>query len=336
MDTLIAPNLNVEMYRNMTPADRPPYPDKHLQFILVYNESSAILSASNLVDRYWSGTVWYYNDISDFNRDKAFVATKTESGVCTGAYLERDKFAIGEDSGLLQILGLVEMPDADQQELQCLGYACQHDDSLSTLSVFSDRAHLVTGGMDCCIKVWDVENLVSTHSFHYSHIDVVTGVDVQQRDNSIFISSSLDSCALMWDIRKSKPAHCILEKDGYGLTAVSWNPTSDNIIAIGADDGSITLMDIRNTDSILLESLVFSRPIHKLVFNPNPERSEQIACCCDDVVIKILETNKNYNAIYEDDRHTDFVRGLAWYNDELLSCSWDDMVLKHTIKSPMT
>lgn len=335
MDTLIAPNLNAEMYKNMIPADRPSCPDKHLEFIL-YNEKNAILGASNLTDRYWTGTVWYYNDTSDFNRDKAFIATKTESGVCTAAYLDQEKFAVGQDSGLLQILGLVEIPDIDQQELQCLGYACQHDDTLLSLSVFSDNAHLVTGGMDCCIKVWDVENLISTHSFHYGHTDIVTGVDVQRSNNSVFISSSFDSCALMWDIRKSKPACSILEKDGCGLTAVSWNPTCDNIVAIGVDDGSITLMDIRKTDNLLCEPLVFSRPIHKLTFNPDPERSEQIACCSDDTLVKVLDTNKDCNVIYENNSHSDFVRGLTWYNDKLLSCSWDDTVVIHRVKSSTT
>lgn len=37
MDSTSAPNLNAEIYRNLTPADRPPFSDKHLQFILVYN-----------------------------------------------------------------------------------------------------------------------------------------------------------------------------------------------------------------------------------------------------------------------------------------------------------
>ncbi|XP_046833945.1 methylosome protein 50-like isoform X1 [Vespa crabro] len=331
MDTTSAPNLNAEIYRNLTPADRPPFSDKHLQFILVYNENSAILGASNMTDRFWAGTMWYYNDISDFNRCKAFLTTRTISGISTGAYLEKEKFVIGEDSGLLQILGLVEIPDLDQQELQSLGYACQHDDTLTTVSVFSDNEHLVTGGMDCCIKVWDISNLMSIDSFHSSHIDVVTGIDVQQGSNSVFISSSLDNCALMWDTRKRKPAQCIFEKDGCGLTSVSCNPVSNNIVAIGANDGSVTLIDIRNTDDVLFESSVFSRSIHKLLFNPNPERSRQIACCCDDIVIKVLDTNEDCTVIYKDNRHTDFVRGLTWYNDQLLSCSWDDKILKHTI-----
>lgn len=35
--------------------------------------------------------------------------------------------------------------------------------------------------------------------------------------------------------------------------------------------------------------------------------------------------------MYQDDHHTDFVRGLTWFNRYLYSCSWDNTVLKHTI-----
>lgn len=37
MDISIAPNLNAEIYRNLTQADRPTVSDKHLQLILVYD-----------------------------------------------------------------------------------------------------------------------------------------------------------------------------------------------------------------------------------------------------------------------------------------------------------
>lgn len=37
MYSLRDPNLNADIYRNMTAADRPPVSDKNLQFILIYN-----------------------------------------------------------------------------------------------------------------------------------------------------------------------------------------------------------------------------------------------------------------------------------------------------------
>lgn len=37
MDYLTPPNLNADVYRNMTITDRPPTINKHLQFITIYN-----------------------------------------------------------------------------------------------------------------------------------------------------------------------------------------------------------------------------------------------------------------------------------------------------------
>ncbi|KZC12058.1 PREDICTED: methylosome protein 50-like [Dufourea novaeangliae] len=330
MEPLMDPNLNAAVYRDMTAADRPPVPDKNLQFISIYNEKSAILGGSNMTDRYWCGTVWYFNDISDFDKNKAVVATKTESGVCDGAHLEHDKFVICEDSGVLQVLGLVDVADTNLQELQSLGYACLHDSSLLTLSVFHDNDHLVTGGMDYCIKVWDIEELIATHSFGFAHTDIVTCVNVQPRNSSVFVSTSFDCEALMWDIRQSKPAQSILKRD-IGLTAVSWNSIADHIIAIGADNGDIVLVDVRKSGGlVLVDANMFHRSVHKLLFNPNPERSKELACCCDDIIVEVLNKD-NFSSIYKNESHTDFIRGLAWYKDQLFSCSWDNTVGKHTI-----
>lgn len=330
MESLVEPNLDADIYRNMTAADRPPVLDKHLQFILIYNEESAILGGTNMADRYWTGTVWYYNDISDFDRNKAYIAKKTESGVCAAVYLKSDAFVIGEDSGGLQILDVTSGPDGLKQ-LQCSAYACLHDSSLLTLSAFADKKHIVSGGMDCCIKIWDVIELTVIKSFDYAHIDTVTCTDVRPESDTEFVSTSSDCEGLLWDIRQAKPAQRILKRDA-SLTAVSWNPNLENILAIGTDNGEVIIVDARKSNSEVLRELsAFSRPVHKLFFNPNAEKLEELAVCCDNTSVEVLDINSQFSPIYKDGRHTDFVRDLTWFNNRLYSCSWDNTVLKHTI-----
>lgn len=324
----IQPNLSSEVYRSMTPADRPPVPDKHLQFISIYNENSAILGGSNLTDRYWSGTVWFYNDITDFDRNKAYLAMKTETGVCDAVYLENDKFAICEDSGALQILQLTTMPD-DTQELQCTAYTALHDDTILSLSTSNDKCYIVSGGMDCCIKVWDVAEFMAIHSFHSAHTDIVTCVDAKPGTYSEFVSTSFDSEALLWDTRKSKPALRILRRDDVGLTTANWNPSLSHVLAIGTDEGEVIMIDVRMADEKVLQEARFCpRPIHKVAFNPNSERSKLLSVCCDDVTVQVLDTDQMLS-VYKDDRHNDFTRDFAWFNNNLYSCSWDNEVLQH-------
>ena len=105
-----------------------------------------------MVDRNWNGTLWYYNDVKNFNKENSIAAMRSESGISDAAYLgKHDKFIIGEDSGTIQIIELLDVKKDEYQQktLQSLHYACQHDDSLMTLSVFENNTHLVSGGMDC-------------------------------------------------------------------------------------------------------------------------------------------------------------------------------------------
>lgn len=330
MDSSVYPNLNADVYRNMTAADRPPVINKNLQFILIYNENSAVLGGSNMTDRYWCGTVWYFKSITDFNKDKAFAASDTGSGACDGVFISENKFVICEDSGVLQVFSL-DNTDSESDTLQCLGYACQHDDSILTVSAFSDASRVVTGGMDYCIKVWDLEELITQKSFGFAHTDIITSVDVQPRSDTTFVSTSLDCEALIWDIRQSKPAQRIL-KEADGLTAVNWNCILDHIVAVGDAIGNVKLIDIRKTGTpVLHEASVSSRGIHKLLFNPNAERSEQLACCSDDTLVEVVDINSEFFTTYKNEDHTDFVRGLAWCGDMLYTCSWDNTVIKHKI-----
>ncbi|XP_043261819.1 methylosome protein 50-like [Colletes gigas] len=333
MDDLKDPNLNADMNKNMAAADRLSISDKNLQFILIYNDTSAILGGTNMTSRHWSGSIWYYNQISEFDRDKALVTTNTESGVCDGVYLEHNKFLVADDNGCLQVFNFVEAGDKHVPMLQCSGFTSSHNSALVTLSVFNDNEHLVTGDSDYCIKVWDITELITTYSFPYAHENAVTCVDVQPRSNTTFVSTSLDCEALMWDLRQSKPAQSILKKD-IGLTTVNWNSVLDHIVAIGSDNGDVVLMDIRKPGvSVLEETCIFPRPVQKLLFNPNPERSEDLACCCDDNFVHVLDVNNNFSSLYKNEDHTDFVRGLSWYKDQLFSCSWDSTVLRHDVYS---
>lgn len=104
-----------------------------------------------MTDIYWNGTLWHYKDISDFSRERAAMTQRMDSGVCDVAYLSESKFVSVGDSGAVQIyeISVLESWNEAVEEFQHLAYACQHDDSILTVSVFSNQRNIVTGGMDC-------------------------------------------------------------------------------------------------------------------------------------------------------------------------------------------
>ena len=69
--------------------------------------------------------------------------------------------------------------------------------------------------------------------------------------------------------------------------------------------------------------------MHKLLFNPNSPN--QLAGCCDSTEVKVFDSFNDFLPIYENNAHTDFVRGLAWHKSELVTCSWDNRVLTHKV-----
>ncbi|KAG8039889.1 hypothetical protein G9C98_000618 [Cotesia typhae] len=286
------PNTNADIYRNMTAADRPPVLSKHLQFVAV-NDDKTIVGASSLTDRYWSGTVWYFNGATSLNRKDAYAVTRTESTICDAAFLDDKKFLVTEDSGVLQVLEVVKAPETLTPGIQCTGYVCQHDDSITS---------------------------------------TITCVDVMPKNDWIFGSTSLDCEAILWDLRQPKPSSCLHKKEGNGLTSLAWDKTNENNVAIGSQSGSVSLIDIRSPDTVICEITAFPRQVHRLRYHP--EKNNWLAGCCDDTTVKVLDPTQHLSLIYQDLRHKDFVRGLAWRKDELLTCSWDDTILNHEILSP--
>ncbi|KAJ8666947.1 hypothetical protein QAD02_008609 [Eretmocerus hayati] len=333
MEELVDPNLNADAYRNLSSASQQ-VDDRHLEVVLVYKDESLLVAASNMVDRCWFGTIWYYNDPAKYDHYKYTAAMRTESGVRVADYLgQHDKFVVGEDSGLIRIFEANFNAETQSHELACTAFSCQHDDSLTAISVFKDDANFVSSGMDSCIKVWDAAEMIATSSFHQAQTDIVTCVETQPNSNSVFVSTSMDCEALLWDVRKFKPALGLWKKSGVGLTSVSWKFNDENIVAIGGIDGSIAIIDIRNLGANPLhESIEFPRGVHKLLFSCN--NPNQLAGCCDSTEVKVFDTSDNCKTILNDDSHDDFVRGLAWHKSDLITCSWDNTVLRHPITYP--
>lgn len=119
-----------------------------MNILIFIAEHNALLGGTNMVDLYWTGTLWHYKDISDFTREKAAVTQQMSNGICDAVYLGYNKFVVVEDSGAVQITEIVQAAN-EQSEFQFLERACQHDDSVLTVSGFSNKRNIVTGGMDC-------------------------------------------------------------------------------------------------------------------------------------------------------------------------------------------
>lgn len=85
---------------------------------------------------------------------------------------------------------------------------------------------------------------------------------------------------------------------------------------------------MREPDRVITKASCFLRGIHKTCFSNN----NILAVCADHCEVKVYDiVNEDFRSIYVDDRHIDFIRGLAWYEDTLVSCGWDSSVFTHHV-----
>ena len=70
-------------------------------------------------------------------------------------------------------------------------------------------------------------------------------LDVFNLDGNIIASGSGDATTRVWDIRMKSPCIRLFEKNQSGVSAVKFMTDSVNTLAIGSDDSSIKLYDLR-------------------------------------------------------------------------------------------
>uniref|UniRef100_A0A1B6KX50 Uncharacterized protein n=1 Tax=Graphocephala atropunctata TaxID=36148 RepID=A0A1B6KX50_9HEMI len=325
------PNRVAEVYRNYRPTVVPFEVERRLDFIDISEEGYAIVGSSNLSGRYWRGSVWYFKNATLAPRKESCdTGIECEATVSEGKFIDgRKTIIVGEDSGAVSVFELIE----DDQSVSFEGKNSRHDhDScVLSISVSSDKSSAVTAGMDLCIKVWDIDELVPAHTYRCAHSHHITNVAYStDTTSSVFASCGLDGAALLWDTRQTKPATVIVDDPKEGLTALTWQSGDSNTLIVGSAFGAISLLDVR-TCSVSRQSCPFNRSIYKLLsIEPS-----SLAACADSHEVKVMDPlTEDLKVRYVDEKHTDFVRGLSYDTQSrtLYSCGWDKQVIPHDIK----
>ncbi|XP_049779590.1 methylosome protein 50-like [Schistocerca cancellata] len=294
---------------------------KYLDIVEIAEDGSTLLGCSELTGRFWCGSLWYSED-AELTPDvyKCLTGVDRETSVCDGKFPHKYKIVVDEDSGVIQVLAPGFPEDT------CLGSACEHDDSVSSLSTFNDKKKVVSGSFDCSIKVWDIETLPPEHTYRPAHAHHVTSVTISRMDRCLLASTSLDGTALLWDTRKSQPSSVLFSDIGF--TSVDWRPLKFEFVVVGSTTGDIFTVDVRHPKQPLDTLTVFSRPVYKLRFS---SCHDLLAACAESTEVKVFDFKSDTaTEIYSDDRHKDFVRGIAWHQRDtsFYTCGWDKQVFR--------
>ncbi|XP_015909929.1 methylosome protein WDR77 [Parasteatoda tepidariorum] len=302
--------------------------ENHLDAIDFTTDGKLIFGSSNLTGRYWNGSLWCFKTIDDApDVEKCSTGIEVSSGICDLVCLDDKRVVLGLDSGCLEVYKLEDEPEEFKWTLGAL----EHDDSITSLSLNSNKSSLVSVGADKCGKVWDLVTMATTSTYRPIHGGIVWQVSCSTTDPNIFVTCGQDSKIVLFDIRLPKPATLI---DTYpfkcSTTAVCWKPLSDNLFAVGDESGVIAIKDLRLSGSCLSSWDAHKRRIFKMSFSKS---KLYLASCADDTDVCVTNVEgDNPLVLCKSDVHDDFVRGLAWsLENDLVSCGWDKKVLKHDI-----
>ncbi|KAG8194250.1 hypothetical protein JTE90_024579 [Oedothorax gibbosus] len=299
--------------------------ENHLDAIHCASDGKVILTSSNLTGRYWNGSLWCFANFKDApDVEKCLTGIDVSSGICDLEALGNDFYALGLDSGGLEVYKLSTDPD----NFTWTFGICEHDDYISSISLNSDKTHIVSAGADRCIKIWDVSSWSTTATYTPVHDGIIWQVACSVDDSNVFVTCGQDGKVLLFDLRLPKPASVIDTSFLKGApTAVCWNPKSSSTFFVGDDSGVIALKDMKNT-GFLSSTHVHKRRVHRMCFSKS---RSMLASCADDVDVAVMSYEKeDPTPEYQSTEHEDFVRGLSWTEEnDLVSCGWDKKVIRH-------
>jgi len=305
--------------------------EKHLQFIDFNTSGDFVVGCSSLNTRYWTGSLWCYKSGTEagdvVNPDKCLTGLDLETGVFEGRFVREDEVVLGLDSGGVMMVNLTSDQEGDKvtSYLEQGVSTVEHDDMLTGLDIWTRDGSVATVGLDNRLCVYN-PGLGLLHSYSPVHSGQVTSVSCDQTREHVLATCSRnnDSCVRVWDTRQSKPASTVWRSADCHQppSSLTWLPGSDSLL-VGHVTGHVSLIDLRSTNQQVTRVSAGNRPVYRLRV-----RGELVGVAQDDAVVSVIRVkDQSLEIVLAETKHSDFVRGLAWSQDQTLwSVGWDKSV----------
>ncbi|XP_040166579.1 DDB1- and CUL4-associated factor 11 [Anopheles arabiensis] len=249
-------------------------------------------------------------------------------GVFTVCYSGCGKHILcGANDGTLYAYDL----EANQRTL--MAPVARVDMDVNTVGFVEELSNIFySGSDDGVIKLWDRRCIDESNPQPVGrligHFDGITYID-SRNDGRYIISNSKDQSIKLWDLRKMTPSYARPEHV-YSNWDYRWDDVPRRFFNVKrAQRGDTSIMTYRGHK--VQKSLIRAK------FSPastTGQRYIYTGCGTGRLIIYDVLTGKIVEAI---EGHHDIVRDVAWHphRTEIITCSWDCTVHRHTYCSPI-
>lgn len=140
-----------------------------------------------------------------------------------------------------------------------------HSSKINTISMSNFNPSFITSSDDKTAKIFDLTKFVYSSSL-VGHTYSVTSSSFCPSDENLAMTTSLDRTVKLWDIRSRKESSTLQQRCPVRYAAYHPDGT---LISIGLEDGTLTLVDLREQDKIIQVYKAHEGPITSVHFHPN-------------------------------------------------------------------
>lgn len=330
------PNLNSIAFRNQQH-------DNGINMLPFYelleanqDQTTILLATNSYTQRTWNSNVFGYGCFSDIGRvDASTIKLSFDSNLTGVRFVDKSMVVFTTASGTIQLWSTQSaVRQKNGYSLFQVAKKSEHFGSITGFCIIGKKK-AVTGSMDGCLKVWDLEpcDLVSERTYRNAHQQMITDISIKPQSEDIFATTSRDRNLSIWDIRSAFPMVNVCKNVDFANTACLWL-RNDGIekLYLGDDNGTIHVYDPRNLNNSLMTKKLFDRPIYKFQLNPDGK----LLCVLGQTnTLTVIDTGPQADTIYTDSTANDYVRDICWkMSDSKTFCSigWNKNVARHTIK----
>merc|ERR1719510_887015 len=192
----------------------------------------------------------------------------------------------------------------------------------------------ITTSYDRSVVVLDKNALKLVSRVQDAHSDLINHVAVNASNFNLFSTAGNDGQVSLWDFRNfdnsSQP--CIYDDVFLKPTCVQFVPGVEHQLLVGNQTGEILLFDIRKPKDCIAKNAKMEHSITKMKFSCHDRNI--FGVCSESTSLRLFSIDEKLPAAaievkYEDHRHEDFVRDVAWptkSSKKFLSCGWDHKV----------